>query len=224
MHGGDAFLLQQRGHEGFVVRNRRAAPAGLANAAVNGREDIEGAFGRRAVQARCLVEHSDNQVPPLPIDRYHLRDEALVAVQCFDRRGLGDAAGIRGRLALQLVHCLDQCHRTAAEADAPAGHGIGLAATIHGQRAVLKLRLNLGEGGGFEAVIDQLLIDIVGHHPNVWMPQQHIGDRTIGNVDLATVQDIVVAVAARSRAHRAQRIRARARFGEAQRADRAACA
>src|SRR3989338_3240083 len=49
--------------------------------------------------------------------------------------------------------------------------------------------------------------------------QQHVGHRAVGDVDLGAVEDVVVALAARASAHRAQRIRAGAGFGQAERAD-----
>ena len=49
--------------------------------------------------------------------------------------------------------------------------------------------------------------------------QQHVGDRPVGDVDLRTVEHVVVAVAAGRCAHGTQRIRARAGLGQAERAD-----
>ena len=49
--------------------------------------------------------------------------------------------------------------------------------------------------------------------------QQHVGDRSIGDVDLAAVEHVVIAIAPRSGAHRSQRVGAGAGLGEAQRAD-----
>ena len=49
--------------------------------------------------------------------------------------------------------------------------------------------------------------------------EQHVGDGTVGDVDLAAVQNVVVALAARGRAHRTQRVGAGAGLGQAKRAD-----
>ncbi len=49
--------------------------------------------------------------------------------------------------------------------------------------------------------------------------QQHVGDRAVGDVDLGAVEDVVVALTVRAGAHGAQRIRAGAGFGQAERAD-----
>ena len=78
---------------------------------------------------------------------------------------------------MQLVERLDEVLRAASEADAPAGHGIGLGAAVHGQRAVAQPRFDLDDGGGLEAVIGQLFVDVVGEDPHIRVAQQHVADR-----------------------------------------------
>ena len=126
---------------------------------------VERALRLVAVQPRRLVQLVDHQVAPLLEDLAHRLDRLLRAGQRLHRGGHGDRVGVRGGLALQLVHRLDQRHRRAGEADAPAGHRIGLGAAVHRQRAVAQLRLDLHDGGRLEAVIRQLLVDVVGEAP-----------------------------------------------------------
>ena len=49
--------------------------------------------------------------------------------------------------------------------------------------------------------------------------QQHIRHRAVGDVDLATVQNVVIAIEARGRCHGAKGIRAGTRLGQSERAD-----
>ena len=139
--------------------------------------DVERALRLVAVQARRLVQLGHHQVAPLLEDLAHRLDGILRAGQCLHRGGHGDRVGVRRGLALQLVHRLDQRHRRAGEADAPAGHRIGLGASVHRHRAVAQLRLDLHDGGRLEAVIGELLVDVVGEDPHIGVAQQHVADR-----------------------------------------------
>src|SRR6478752_630737 len=58
-----------------------------------------------------------------------------------------------------------------------AGHGIGLGDPVHGERPPLQLRLDLCWGGESEAVIDEMLIDIVGQYPDILVLEQNGGQR-----------------------------------------------
>jgi len=80
-------------------------------------------------------------------------------------------------LALDLAHAADQLFGAGRKADAPAGHAIGLGDAIAGQRARIKLRLDLRGGAELEPVIGQMFVHVVGHHPDMGMAQQHIGQR-----------------------------------------------
>ncbi len=84
---------------------------------------------------------------------------------------------VRGRLRLDRRHRLDQLGGTAGITDAPAGHAIGFRHPVHRQRAVVQFRLDLRRRGEDEVVIDQMLVHIVGHHPDMRVLHQHVGDR-----------------------------------------------
>ena len=73
-----------------------------------GRIDVEGALGRRALDALGLVEHRHDEVAATFEDLLVLGNEVLRAVERLDGRPLGDRAGARGLLALDHVHRLDQ--------------------------------------------------------------------------------------------------------------------
>ena len=96
---------------------------------------------------------------------------ASTAAHCDDR------GRVRGRLRLDHRHRLDQRLRPAGIADAPAGHAIGLGHAVHGQRALVEPRLDLRRRGELEVVIDQVLVHVVGQHPDMRMPHQHVGQR-----------------------------------------------
>jgi len=87
--------------------------------------------------------------------------------------GLRDRARVRGRLRLELGHRLDQPRRAAGIADPPAGHRIGLRAAVDGQRALEQLGARLGDGRELEAVIDDMLVHIVGEDPDMRVLREH---------------------------------------------------
>src|SRR6266542_1805926 len=64
---------------------------------------------------------------------------------------------------------------TAALADAPTGHAIGLRHAVHRERAVVELRLDLRGRSEGEIVVHQVLVHVVGEHPDVGMFGQHVG-------------------------------------------------
>ncbi len=94
---------------------------------------------------------------------------AATAAACADRVRPG------GALRLELDHRLDQRRRPGAVADAPARHRVGLGNAVHRQRAVLEVGRHLGHGGELDVAIDQVLVDVVGQHPDVGMAPQHLG-------------------------------------------------
>ena len=106
-----------------------------------------------------------------------LCDEVLRPVQRLDRSPLRDGAGARGLLALDHVHRLDQLDRAGRIADAPAGHGIGFRHAVHGQRARVERRLDLGDRLEDEVAIGQVLVHVVGQHPDMAVLHQHGGQR-----------------------------------------------
>src|SRR5271165_6866073 len=83
---GDAFFLQQRDDEAFVVGDLRAALRGLADAAMHRREDVERALRLVAGDARRLVQHVHHQVAAILVNFRHRRDALLRTVQRLDRR------------------------------------------------------------------------------------------------------------------------------------------
>ena len=74
------------------------------------------------------------------------------------------------------AHRLDQLLGAARIADAPAGHAIGLRDAVDGQRAVIEPRLDLRDRAIFEIVVDQVLVHVVGHNPDMLVLEQHVGD------------------------------------------------
>ncbi len=47
------------------------------------------------------------------------------------------------------------------------------------QCPVIEARLDLRRRGETESVVDDVLVDVVGHHPDVRVAQQHLADRRI---------------------------------------------
>jgi len=83
----------------------------------------------------------------------------------------------RGLLPLDHVHRLDELCRARRVADAPASHRIGLRHAVHSQSAWLQPRLDLHERGEHEVAINEMLVHVVGQHPDMRMAHQHIGQR-----------------------------------------------
>src|SRR6185437_955154 len=96
MHGGDTLLLQQRGDERLVVVDLGAALAGLADATVHARIDVERAFRLVAVDAGRGVQHLDHHVAALLVLGDHRRDGILRALQRLQGGGLADRGGAGG--------------------------------------------------------------------------------------------------------------------------------
>ncbi|MCY1296504.1 hypothetical protein D9M70_458930 [compost metagenome] len=177
MHDGNAFGFEQLGDEILVRLDDLARRRGLADQAGAGRVDVEGAFRRRARNALGLVQHRDDQIAAAFEDLLVLGDEVLRAVQRLDGRPLRDRGGARGLLTLDHVHGLDELKRTGSVADAPAGHGIGLGDAVHRQRAVIKAGLDFDRGRELEVAIGQVLVHVVGQHPDMRMLHQHVRQR-----------------------------------------------
>ena len=100
MHYGHAFLLQQFADEVLIRGDHLAA---LRLHADGGRAigiDVERAFGHRALDELCLIEHRDDKVAALLEGFLEHRQMILRAVQRFHRRPLGDGAGAGRLLAL----------------------------------------------------------------------------------------------------------------------------
>ena len=176
MHHRDPGFLQQIADEILVIRDRLAGRRPLADNAGAGRIDIERALGPRAEQAGHPVQHIDDEIAPLLEAAVVDRDEILRPGQRLDRRRLADRARVGGRVRLDRAHRLDQRLGSAAIADPPAGHAIGLRDAVDGQGAVVETRLDLRDRLELEIVIDEVLVHVVGHHPDMRVAQQDLGD------------------------------------------------
>ena len=177
MHDRDPVCLQQIADEILVIGDRLAGGRALADDPGAGRIDVKRPLGPRAEQARDPVQQIDDEVAPLLEFLVVDRDEILRPVQCLDRRRLADRARVGGRIRLDRPHRLDQRLRAAAIADPPAGHAIGFRDAVDGQGALVKPRLDLGDRAVLEIVVDEVLVHVVGHDPDLRMAQQHLGDR-----------------------------------------------
>ena len=105
-----------------------SAPArgGLADAAGDVGKHVERAFRLVAVDAAAGVQHLHRHVAPVAIGDDLLGHAVLRPVQRRRRGRLADGGDAGRRLALHVHHRADQVLRPAGEADAPAGHRIGL--------------------------------------------------------------------------------------------------
>ena len=130
-----------------------------------------------AAQPRRLVQHVDHHVAPLPEDPAALGHEVLRPLERRDRCRLADRAGVGRALRLDLGHRADQLGRAAGIADPPAGHGIGLGDAVHGEAAIAQPRLERGGRDELHAVVEEVLVDVVGQHPDVRVGDQHVGQR-----------------------------------------------
>ena len=68
--------------------------------------------------------------------------------------------------------------RARAVADAPARHRIRFRHAVHDERAARELRHQRATSDTcFAAAVDEVLVDLVGHHPHMGMPHQHFARR-----------------------------------------------
>ena len=65
------------------------------------------------------------------------------------------------------------------ETDPPTGHGVGFRYPGHRERAILQVRRHLGEGRVLKAFEHQMLIHVVGQHPDMRVFAHHFGN--LGN-------------------------------------------
>ena len=99
----------------------------------------------------------------------------LRAVQRLDRGCLADRRGVGRGLGLDDNHRLDQFDRARAVAEPPAGHRIGLGDAVQRDRAVHQAGFDLHRGREFEIVINDVFVHVVGHHPDMGVAHQHVG-------------------------------------------------
>ena len=135
---------------------------------------VERAARRRATEARHLVEQPHDQVAPGAEALAHRVGLVLRTVERLHGRPLTDL----GRATLGIGDPAREHRRQRAigrEADAPAGHRIGLRGTIGNDGALA----HAGQRGNRRelAVVDELAVDLVGVHPDLLVAAQHVGDR-----------------------------------------------
>ena len=164
---GHALLVQQRQHEVLVGVDLDALGRGLADQPLAGRIDVERALRLRALEALGLVQHRHHEIAPLHERLVVARDEVLRTVQRLHARPLRDRGRVGGRLRLQLAHRLDQQLRAGGIAEPPAGHAVGLGEAVQGQRALVQAGLDLGRRVELVVVVEQVLVHVVGQHPDV---------------------------------------------------------
>ena len=97
----------------------------------------------------------------------HLLDLVLGAVVGLEGGLLGDRAGVRGRVALDLGHAVDDLGRPGGETDPPAGHRIGLGHAVDDDGLLLDVFAERGEARELEVVVDEAGVDLVGDDVDV---------------------------------------------------------
>ena len=137
-------------------------------------EGVERTADLRNPDARHPAQPLRHEVAPLFECLEHLGDALLRASQRRDRRVLADAAGVARLLALQVADRLRERLWGDRPADSPAGHGVGLAHTGHHDRAVGKPGPQRGERDARPAVVDELVVDLVGNDGEILL------DRDVG--------------------------------------------
>jgi hypothetical protein len=136
---------------------------------------VPSGFGHSDVPA--LIQHRDDEVAPLLECFTPDGNEVLGCGQHLDRSPLCDRAGARGLLPLDHFHRLDESCRAGRVADAPSSHRIGPRHAVHSQSAWLQPRLDLPKRVELEVTIDEMLVHVVGQHPDVRMSHQHMSQR-----------------------------------------------
>ena len=171
LHHRDALLLEERGDEILVVADacgRRSSSCPSSPRRTGRRRRRPPGAGTRCPCAWFSIETTRSRRWRKISAFFGMKScgpvSASSAAYCEIERRVG------GRLRLDRRHRLDERLRAAAIADAPAGHGIGLRHAVDGERALDQRRLDLGEGREDEAVIDEVLVHVVGHHPDMRMP------------------------------------------------------
>ena len=174
LHHRHPFRVQQVADEVVVRGDGLSFGRGPADGAGARGVDVERAFRRRARKPLGLIEHCHDQVPALLEDGGVPGQEVGGSVEGRHRPGLGDGAGVGRALRLHLVHGLDQVDGSPGVADAPAGHAVGLGDAVERQRALHEPGLHLDRGDEGEAVVDDVLVNVVGQHPDVGVLHQHV--------------------------------------------------
>src|SRR6185437_7239428 len=102
--------------------------------------------------------------------RHHRFNFVLRAGECFDGGGLCDRIGIAAVLALQARGGGDYLFGAGGESDAPSGHRVGFRQRVEREALGLEPRLDL-EDVGHRAVVNDVLVNVVGKHPQVGLEQ-----------------------------------------------------
>ena len=166
-------LARDRRHFGFLEDDRRQfgrcgrRPAAdvAPEEAFDVRVDVEGALGLGDGHALDLPQHPDHRAAAPVEGLAHLLDDALVSGQRGDRRPLGDVGDVGGGVRLHVRGGLHGVGRAVHPAHAPAGHGVGLGHAVERDRLVRQFR-HLGQKVGHRrSVVDEVLVDLVGDHP-----------------------------------------------------------
>ena len=205
----------------------RTAPRGLGIDAVSGRQ--------HPIDERAHGFYPDVHVGDLGLDHLKFGDRTP---ELLARPGVLD-----GELQRTLGHAqADRRDRGAFEIQArhhdPQAVVLGAQTVFHRHATVVEHQL--ARLATPEAHLAELLCDLEpyaaaldderGHamrtelRGSLGIGQQDVGDGTVGDVDLAAVEPVLIAVATRAHAHRAERIGAGTRFGERQGAEQRAIA
>ena len=75
-----------------------------------------------------------------------------------------------------LRHRRDELLRSRPVADAPSGHAVGLREPVHRQGTRVQIGRDLRHRRKRLVAVDDVLVDVVGEHPNVRVAAQHLGE------------------------------------------------
>ncbi len=165
-HDGHLGLLEQVVGHAVGVADAGAAEL-LVVEGLDVREKVEGALGLEAGEARHGGQAHQAEVAPALELGDHLLDVVLGPVVGLEAGLLGDGAGVRGRVALDLRHAADDLGRAGGEADPPPGHGVGLRDAVDDDGLLLDVLAEGGEARELEVVVDELAVDLVGDDVDV---------------------------------------------------------
>ena len=156
----------------------------LAEQPLHRRVGVERAVRGRADDAVDLVEHRhDGLAAPVEGD-LHLLHRGQVAADRGERGPLGDVGDVGGGVRLQVGGGLDQVGRADHPADPPAGHRVGLGDAVDDDAVVGEERAEHRHRAGVDAVVDEVLVDLVGQHPQlVVLDPLADGPDLVGGVD-----------------------------------------
>ena len=83
-------------------------------------------------------------------------------------------------MTLHAVYALDKVLGTGHIAQTPTGHGVGFAESVHGDRAREDLLREAADAHVRGAVIQDLLVDLVGDDVELLVAQDDLGQATYG--------------------------------------------